>query len=85
MKVTIPICPNHEGSILSLTTIEIDNKCPKCGSERGVKRWKGFSYDGSRRIIVDCWENACGHIDKYTDVIREFKEKKKTNTKDRRN
>ena len=30
-----------------------------------------FSYDGSRRLAVDTWSNACGHVDTYAEVRRE--------------
>ena len=69
MKVEIPTREEHEGFYSG--TFEISDKCPVCGGPRGVKRWKGLSYDGSRRLSVDCWSNPCGHIDKYSDVIKE--------------
>lgn len=72
MKVTIPRISEHQGYDGNLITVEISDKCPKCGAKRGVKRWQGFSYDGSLRLNVDCWENECGHIDKYTDVRNEI-------------
>lgn len=74
MTVTIPSITEHAGYYFNLTTIEIADECPKCGKKRGVKRWEGLSYDGSRRLNVDCWENECGHIDKYSDVIKEHQE-----------
>lgn len=74
MIVTIPACIEHNG-IYSMT-IEIQDTCPKCGAKRGIRRWKGLSYDGSRRLHVDCWENECGHIDIYREVREEFSEKK---------
>jgi len=30
-----------------------------------------MSYDGSRFLMVDTWENHCGHIDKYSKVRKE--------------
>ena len=71
MMVEIPTCEQHEGFYRG--RYEIDDKCPRCGAQRGVERWRGFSFDGSRRLTVDCWENACGHIDKYSDVRKEGK------------
>lgn len=72
MTVKIPICAEHAGSPLCLKTVIIADKCPVCGGERGAT-YQGFSYDGSRRLVVDCWQNPCGHIDKYSDVLAEAK------------
>jgi hypothetical protein len=72
MTVTIPRITEHGGSPLCLMTIDIPDACPKCGERRGVRRWEGFSYDGSRRLVVDCWENECGHVDTYRDVRLEW-------------
>ncbi|MCF8096107.1 MAG: hypothetical protein K9J79_12185 [Desulfobacteraceae bacterium] len=69
MIVQIPTCDDHRG--ISLGTFMIRDRCPKCGAARGVKRWIGKSYDGSRWLFVDCWKNACGHIDMYRDVRKE--------------
>ena len=70
MRVTIPSCEQHEG-FFSMT-VTISDYCPKCGGKRGVP-YKGFSYDGSRRLVVDCWENPCGHVDKYSEVREEVR------------
>jgi ssDNA-binding Zn-finger/Zn-ribbon topoisomerase 1 len=80
MIVEIPKIAEHWGSPTNLMTIEIQDTCPKCGAKRGVKRWKGFSYDGSRRLGVDCWENECGHIDTYPEVREEYWQKKQQTT-----
>lgn len=71
MIVEIPTKVEHCGNPMFLRMFEIKNECPVCGAERGVKRWKGFSYDGSKRLVVDCWQNACEHIDVYSDVVKE--------------
>lgn len=72
MKVTIPACEQHEG--FYYMTVTISDYCPKCGKRRGVDTiHKGFSYDGSRRLVVDCWINPCGHIDKYSEVREEVR------------
>jgi len=72
MQVTIPKVVEHAGYPGNLITIEISDNCPVCGAKRGTSRWQGLSYDGSRRLNVDCWENACGHIDVYSNVIKEY-------------
>jgi len=73
MIVEIPIIVEHEGYPGNLRMVEIADTCPQCGAKRGVKRWRGLSYDGSRRLEVDCWKNECGHIDRYRDVAKEGK------------
>lgn len=77
MIVTIPKITEHAGYPGNVMTIEISDECPKCGKKRGVKRWKGLSYDGSRRLHVDCWSNECDHIDGYPAVRKEYFEKNK--------
>ena len=73
MKVTIPRINEHCGLRSNLITVEISNFCPKCGAMRGIKRWQGLSFDGSRRLEVDCWQNECWHIDMYEDIREEIK------------
>lgn len=70
-EVEIPKISNHEGLPENLVKISISKFCPKCGAARAKRIWKGFSYDGSRRLQVDCWENECSHIDEYRDVLLE--------------
>ena len=71
MKVTIPALREHQG--FYSVTVEIADACPVCGGPRGVP-FKGISYDGSRRLHVDRWQNACGHVDTYEAVRREVSE-----------
>ena len=72
MTVTIPACEQHEG-FFSMT-VTISDYCPKCGKKRGINTiHKGFSYDGSRKLVVDCWTNPCGHVDKYSEVREEVR------------
>ena len=70
MTVTIPRKEEHGGWEGNLATVKILDTCPVCGERRGDV-FKGFSYDGSRRLTVDCWKNPCGHVDKYTAVVKE--------------
>jgi len=65
MTVTIPACRHHEG--LYARTVKILDSCPICGKRRGDVV-SGLSYDGSRRLAVDMWQNPCGHLDRYSDV-----------------
>lgn len=67
-KVMIPARPTHHG-IFSLL-VEVEWICPKCGGPRGDV-FPALSYDGSRRLSVDGWRNPCGHVDKYSAVLKE--------------
>ena len=51
-------------------TIEINDHCPKCGRKRGKPYPYRFCEDGEW-FTVDKWDNPCGHIDYYKDVIKE--------------
>jgi hypothetical protein len=53
--------------------VTIKDTCPICGQQRGQST-QGTSYDGSRRLSVDTWENPCGHVDKYSAVREEAAE-----------
>ena len=66
--VTIPACDQHDG--FSITKVKLEWICPICRKPRGeIKNVR--SYDGSRYLHCDGWENPCGHIDKYSDVREE--------------
>lgn len=66
--VTIPGCIDHAG--YHAITITLPWVCPTCGGPRG-EPYQGFNFDGSRRLSVDCWSNACGHRDVYIDLRKE--------------
>lgn len=51
-------------------TVEIANTCPVCGGPRGEPQHKSF-YECGAWYNVNTWENPCGHIDKYKDVLVE--------------
>lgn len=53
-----------------LVTVNIQDSCPKCGGLRGRPERQRFCEDGVY-YLVDCWENPCGHVDKYPDVLKE--------------
>ncbi len=72
MIVRIPTCTEHEGFIGNRGKYEIADTCPVCGGPRG-EVFEGLSYDGSRRLSVDCWRNPCGHIDTYAAIRAEGK------------
>ena len=51
-------------------TVEISTKCPTCGGERGKPRNLNQVDDGEY-YSVDVWDNPCGHVDMYADVVKE--------------
>ncbi len=53
-----------------LKTIEISDRCPKCGGPRGKPRLQSYIEDGDP-YSVSRWENPCGHLDRYEDVLKE--------------
>jgi len=66
--VSIPAQSEHNG--FDTITIRLVWTCPVCAKPRGQIR-RGTSYDGSRRLSCDTWENPCDHVDKYSDMRRE--------------
>lgn len=71
-SVCIPDRIEHEGFYWKLVTLRWI--CPVCGGPRGTPH-KVRSYDGSQSMVVDGWTNPCGHVDKYSDVIKEYNER----------
>jgi len=53
-----------------LATVEISDDCPKCGKPRGKPEKRRF-HEFGEYYYVDCWHNACGHLDRYRAVLRE--------------
>ena len=81
VKVTIPDIPElrtvaipgadaHEG--IYRIEVTLVWRCPRCNGPRG-KPYRTISWDGSRRLGCDGWDNPCGHVDFYSDVRREAK------------
>jgi hypothetical protein len=66
--VYVPRVPEHEG--VDGISVTLNWTCPQCGGPRG-EVYKTRSYDGSRILHCDGWLNPCGHVDKYSDVVRE--------------
>ena len=67
MIVKIPSCQEHAGYPGNVIKVEISDLCPRCGKPRG-KPFSTISYDGSRRLHVDGWENECEHVDRYSEI-----------------
>jgi len=51
-------------------TVQIGTHCPECGGLRGQPRSSHYCEDG-QHYWVDNWENPCGHVDYYDDVLEE--------------
>ena len=66
--VYIPARAEHDGT--HGVYVKLRWVCPKCGAPRGEVK-SGRSYDGSRILFCDTWQNPCGHVDKYADVRTE--------------
>ncbi|TGM35696.1 hypothetical protein EHQ75_16025 [Leptospira levettii] len=73
ITVRIPRIAEHNGFSEFLAEYTISNRCPKCGAKRAVKRWLDYSYDGSRKLLCDRWDNECGHYDTYESIRNEVK------------
>ncbi len=63
--IVIPGCAEHAG--LFSVHLTVPWVCMHCGGPRG-EPYKGLSYDGSRRLAVDCWKNPCGHSETYAEL-----------------
>jgi len=50
--------------------VTISAYCSKCGERRGEPQGNNSCDDGAF-YWVQVWENPCGHLDLYTDVIAE--------------
>jgi len=64
-RVRIPRFQDHEGIYQYWANLYWI--CPVCGGPRG-EVFDAFSYDGSCRMLVNGWENPCGHLDYYMDL-----------------
>lgn len=51
-------------------TITISSSCPRCAGPRGAPHNLNTCDDGAR-YAVDVWDNPCGHVDSYVDVLLE--------------
>lgn len=50
--------------------VTVDWICPRCGQPRGEPYSKTF-YENDDYITCHRWDNLCGHIDAYADVLKE--------------
>lgn len=70
-SVIIPAQDNHDG--VHAVFVRLKWVCPVCNKPRGEIK-KTLSYDGSRYLPCDGWNNPCGHVDKYDAVRKEAAE-----------
>ena len=63
--VTIPGRELHEG--LYARRVTLPWVCLHCGGPRG-EPFESSSYDGSRQLYVDSWNNPCGHVETYAEI-----------------
>ena len=62
--------PGYRSILDVLRVVEISATCPRCGGSRGEVRTERSCEDG-QWYDVSRWENPCGHLDLYADVLRE--------------
>jgi hypothetical protein len=55
---------------LTVRTVQISDRCPVCCGPRGAAMLRHFAEDG-RTFCASCWDNPCGHVDRYPDVLAE--------------
>ncbi|MFC8884422.1 hypothetical protein ACFT54_09645 [Streptomyces cinereoruber] len=64
--------PGYEG--VRVVTVTVDPWCPRCGGPRGKARPYRFCEDGDY-YGVHQWDNPCGHVDMYSAVLAEARER----------
>jgi len=50
--------------------VNISKNCPCCDGERGKPKLTR-QYDNGDYRYIHTWRNPCGHIDKYSEVLKE--------------
>jgi uncharacterized protein (DUF983 family) len=70
MTVKVPTAITNMRGFRKVVAIDISNRCPVCGGPRG-RVFPALAYDGSIRMEVDRFDNPCGHIDKYENLLKE--------------
>ena len=53
--------------------VTISKICPRCGSKRGKPKLIR-QYDNGDYRYIHTWDNPCGHVDKYSEVLKEAEE-----------
>lgn len=61
-----------EGGPVHVRTVKIHPTCPRCGRRRGRPLSRTARDSSSHaKFGYDWWENPCGHVDLYADVLKE--------------
>lgn len=68
---TVTIIERH-GWIRRIVRVTVPWTCLECGEPRGEPYNLNMAEDGDY-FSVDVWDNPCGHIDKYNDVLAELR------------
>lgn len=58
------------GWSINILPVTVEWVCPQCGQPRGEPSNLNFCEDGEW-FSCDRWDNPCGHVDMYADVIAE--------------
>ncbi|MEZ3180349.1 hypothetical protein KYY02_17140 [Streptomyces pimonensis] len=77
--ITVRVCDRGTGRDyvgVRIRKVTISDRCPQCGGPRGVDtiRNHNFHEDGEW-LSVDRWTNPCGHIDMYSAVLVEARDR----------
>ncbi|MET9321906.1 hypothetical protein ABZX75_17190 [Streptomyces sp. NPDC003038] len=77
-RMSVRVCDRGDGREyvgVCIVTVTISTLCPVCGGPRGwdTVRPHRFHEDGEW-LVVDCWDNPCGHVDAYAAVLRESRD-----------
>jgi len=70
MKVTVVRRSKTTGAVIDCPEVLIGENCPVCGGKRGEVYGYNFWEDGTSHWC-NRWNNPCGHIDLYEDVLKE--------------
>jgi hypothetical protein len=57
-----------------IRTVTLTWVCPVCHGPRGIPKEHRFHEDG-HWLTCDRWDNPCGHLDLYTAVLAEARER----------
>ncbi|QHE72665.1 hypothetical protein [Rhodococcus sp. WAY2] len=57
-----------------IRTVTLTWVCPGCHGPRGIPKEHRFHEDG-HWLTCDRWDNPCGHLDLYTAVLAQARER----------
>lgn len=53
-----------------IAEVTISAFCPRCGQRRGAP-WPHRFHEDGEWLTCDRWDNPCGHVDMYENVLAE--------------